>query len=68
MACLLQNGMTPLAIACKEGYVDIVSDLLDQGAYLNMSDKVSKTHKRGLDIPTKIKYFAMRMIHYFQIK
>ena len=32
--------MTALALAAKTGYVDIVRDLLDQGAYLNVVDKV----------------------------
>lgn len=35
--------MTALALAAKAGYVEIVRDLLDQGAYLNVVDKVSCT-------------------------
>jgi len=32
--------MTALALAAKGGYDDIVTELLDQGAYLNVLDKV----------------------------
>jgi len=35
--------MTALALAAKGGYDDIVTELLDQGAYLNVLDKVSSS-------------------------
>lgn len=38
----LQDGMTALAIAAKEGFVEIVKDLLGKGAYVNVCDRVSK--------------------------
>lgn len=37
----LQDGMTALAIAAKEGFVEIVKDLLGKGAYVNVCDRVS---------------------------
>ena len=36
-----QDGQTALAIAAREGHVEIVQDLLSKGAYVNVGDRVS---------------------------
>ena len=35
-----QDGFTALALAAKEGFSNIVSDLLLKGAYVNLVDRV----------------------------
>ena len=37
---MLQNGTTPLIMACDQGYLDIVKVLIDHGADVNDNDKV----------------------------
>lgn len=37
---ILQNGLSPLAIAAREGYVEIASMLIELGAYVNAVDRV----------------------------
>ncbi len=36
-----QDGLTALAIAAKEGFVEIAHDLIAKGAYVNVVDRVS---------------------------
>lgn len=36
----LQDGFTALTIAAKEGYEDIVQELLAKDAYVNVADRV----------------------------
>lgn len=38
-----KDGCTALAIACKEGYYDIVVALLNSGAYINMQVNIINT-------------------------
>lgn len=40
--------MTALALAAKAGYNDIVVQLLSQGAYLNIVDKVGQCSQSNL--------------------
>ena len=42
---IFQDGFTALTIAAKEGYVDIVQELLAKDAYVNIVDRVSLTDK-----------------------
>ena len=37
----LQNGYTPLSLASQEGHKDIVEDLLNHGAEVDLPNKVS---------------------------
>ena len=38
---MLQDGFTALTLAAKEGYEDIVQDLLAKDAYVNIADRVT---------------------------
>lgn len=41
MSCLIfQDGYTALTLAAKDGHVDIVYQLLQKGAYVNLPDRV----------------------------
>ena len=41
MLYLVQNGQTPLYIACFEGHDKVVQALLDHGVQVDVPDKVS---------------------------
>lgn len=49
-----QDGLTALAIAAREGHVEIVQDLLSKGAYVNVGDRVSNLCSGLLHICTWI--------------
>ena len=49
-----QDGLTALAIAAREGHVEIVQDLLSKGAYVNVGDRVSNLCSGLLHICTCI--------------
>ena len=49
-----QDGLTALAIAAREGHVEIVQDLLSKGAYVNVGDRVSNICSGLLHICTCI--------------
>ena len=46
---LSQDGQTALAIAAREGHVEIVHDLLSKGAYVNVGDRVSTVNNDDND-------------------
>ena len=37
-----QDGYTALTLAAKDGHIDIVYQLLQKGAYVNLPDRVCK--------------------------
>lgn len=37
---ILQNGLSPLAVAAREGYAEIASMYIERGAYVNAVDRV----------------------------
>ena len=41
MTCSLQDGKTPLLVAAEKGHTEVVDILVNHGAYMGMSDKVS---------------------------
>ena len=41
----LQDGLTSLGSAAKEGHKEVVELLLNAGAYVNIQDKVSRLTK-----------------------
>lgn len=39
----MENGYSPLHVACQEGHTDICELLIDSGASVKLKNKVSKT-------------------------
>ena len=41
LTCYIQEGYTPLLVACLNGHSDVAQLLINQGASMDVTDKVS---------------------------